>query len=116
MRFFGFILIAFAAPGFAITPEAKEFLEISKKLEPLQCEKRQLRRGLVLAKAEGRDEDARKLRKRFEDLNRNPETSKMEKRLAELEKRISDGKGGTRDPEDLQAISFQQREAFYRCE
>jgi len=40
----------------------------------------------------------------------------LDKVLAELEKRISDGKGGARDPQDLDAISFQQRQAFYRCE
>lgn len=99
-----------------MSPEAREFIEILKKLEPVQCEKRQLRRGLALAKAEGRDGDARTLEKRFAELNRIPETARLEKRLAELEKRISDGKGGARDPEDLQAISFQQREAFYRCD
>lgn len=103
-------------PALALTPEAKEFIEISEKLEPVQCEKRQLRRGLALAKAEGRDGDAGTLEKRFAELNRIPETARLEKRLAELEKRISDGKGGTRDPEDLQAISFQQRRAFYACE
>jgi len=37
---------------------------------------------------------------------------RLEKRLAELEPRIKKSS----DPEDLQAISFQQREAFYRCE
>ena len=116
MRFFGFILIAFTAPGFALTPEAKEFIAISKQLEPVQCQKRQLRRELVLAKAEGRDEDSKRIARRFSELNRNPETAKLEKRLAELERRISDGKGSARDPEDLQAISFQQREAFYRCD
>ena len=99
-----------------MSPAAREFIEIMKKLEPVQCEKRQLRRGLALAKAEGRDEDSRTLEKRFAELNRNPATSRMEQRLAALEKRISDGKGSTRDPEDLQAISFQQRQAFYRCD
>ena len=110
------LLLFNAVPAFALTPEAQEFIEISKKLEPVQCEKRQLRRRLMLANAEGRDEDSKKIERRFSELNRNAETAKLEKRLAELEKRISDGRGGTRDPADLQAISFQQREAFYRCD
>jgi hypothetical protein len=50
------------------------------------------------------------------ELNRDRETTRLERRLAELEKRISDGKGGARDPQDLDAISAQQRQAFYRCE
>ena len=116
MRFFGFILIAFITPGFALTPEAKEFLEITKKLEPVQCEKRQLRREIALAEVEKRDANAKEMRSRFSKLNNNPQTAKLEKRLAVLEHRILDGKGAARDPEDLEAISFQQREAFYRCE
>jgi hypothetical protein len=36
----------------------------------------------------------------------------LEKRLAELEPRVK----GSSDPDDLAAISLQQREAFYRCE
>ena len=116
MRFFAFILIGFVTPGFALTPEANEFLEISQKLEPVQCEKRQLRRRIALAEIEKRADDEKKLRLRFAEINRNPEVTKLEKRLAVLERRISDGKGGTRDPEDLKAISFQHRQAFYRCE
>ncbi len=109
-------MLFWAGPVFALTPEAKQFIEISKKLEPVQCEKRQLRRGIALAEIEKRERDARELRKRFAALNRNSETSRLEKRLAELERRISNGKGGTRDPEDLEAISFQQRDAFNRCD
>ena len=111
-----FALVLAAAPAGAITPEAKEFIEILKQLEPVHCEKRKLRREIALAEVERRDADAMALRKRFADLNRDPETTKLEKRLAVLEHRISDGRGSARDPEDLQAISFQQREAFYRCE
>ena len=87
-----------------------------KKLEPVQCEKRKLRRDIAIAEVQKRDSDAKSLKQRFTALNRDPQTARLEKRLAVLEKRISDGKGGVRDPEDLQAISFQQREAFYRCE
>ena len=116
MRFLGVILIAVAVPGFALTPEAKEFLEISQKLEPMQCEKRQLRRQIALAEIEKRAADVKELRSKFAKLDRDPRTSKLEHRLASLEKRIVGKKGNTRDPEDLQAISFQQREAFYRCD
>lgn len=110
-------LLALCAPqALALSPAAKEWMAISAKLEPVQCEKRQLRRQIVLAEAEQRAEDAKQLRARVAALNRDKDTTRLERRLAELEKRISDGKGGTRDPEDLQAISLQQRQAFYRCE
>lgn len=112
-----FLLAAlFFASAPALTPEAREFLEISKQLEPVQCEKRKLRREIAFAEAENRQADAKQSRARFLEVDRDPRTSKLEKRLAELERRISDGKGGTFDPEDLAAISRQQREAFYRCE
>jgi len=100
----------------ALTPAAKEWLAISARLEPVQCERRQLRRQIVLAEVEERAADAQKLRARAAALSRDKDTARLERRLAELEKRILDGKGGTRDPEDLQAISLQQREAFYRCD
>jgi len=103
-------------PALALTPAAKEFMEISAQLEPVQCEKRQLRRQMAMAQAERRDEDLKKLRARFAGLNRDRQTARLERRLAELQGRILDGKGVARDPEDLQAISFQQRQAFYRCE
>ena len=85
---------------------------ISKELESVQCEKRQLRRKIALAEAEQRDADARAARARFADLDQDKKISKLERRLAELEPVVSRSK----DPEDLPAISRQQREAFYRCE
>ena len=109
-------LLLLPSAAFALTPAAKEFLQISAQLEPVQCEKRQLRRQMAMAQAERRDGELKKLRARVAELNRDRETTRLEQRLAELEKRISDGKGATRDPEDLQAISFQQRQAFYRCD
>ena len=102
--------------SWALSPEAQEFMQISAQLEPVQCEKRQLRRQMVMAQVEQRDAELHKLQARVAELNRDKETARLERRLAELERRISDGRGGTRDPEDLQAISFQQRQAFYRCE
>lgn len=105
-----------AAPVFALTPAAKEFIEIARQLEPVHCEKRRLRRAIVLAEVERRVAEANELRARFAALDREPRTAKLEKRLAELEQRISDGRGGVRDPQDLEAISAQQRRAFYDCE
>ena len=110
------LVLLLPLPALALTPEAKEWLAISAQLEPVQCEKRQLRRQMAMAQAEQRDEDLKKLRARAARINLDKETARLEKRLAELQSRILDGKGGTRDPQDLDAISFQQRQAFYRCE
>ena len=105
-----------ASAAHALTPEAKEFMAITERLEPVQCEKRKLRREIALAEVQREQARVRELRARFEALEREPETARLEKRLGELERRISNGRGGTIDPEDLEAISRQQREAFYRCE
>ena len=94
----------------SLSPEAREFMDITAKLEPVQCEKRKLRREITLAEVEKKD--TRELRKRFSALDRDPKTARMEKRLAELEPRLR----RSADPEDLPAISRQQVEAFYRCE
>ena len=104
--------MAVSAPVFGLSPAAQEFMAISKELEPVQCEKRRLRRQITLAQVERRDQDVRALRKRFAALDAEPKTARLEKRLAELEPRVS----RSSDPEDLPAISFQQREAFYRCD
>jgi len=100
------------APALALSPAAREFMAISRQLEPVQCEKRRLRREIAFAEAERRDQDVRALRKRFAALDADPKTARLEKRLAELEP----GLKRSSDPEDLAAISLQQREAFYRCE
>ena len=99
-------------PVFALSPAAEEFMAISRELEPVQCEKRRLRRAIALAEAERRGEDVRALRKKFAALDADPKTTRLEKRLAELEPRLK----RSSDPEDLSAISLQQREAFYRCD
>jgi hypothetical protein len=106
---FGTIL---AAPAFALSPAAEEFMAISKELEPVQCEKRRLRREIAFAEAERRDQDVRVLRRKFAALDADPKTAQLEKRLSELEPRVK----ASRDPEDLAAISLQQRQAFYRCD
>lgn len=85
-------------------------MDLTAKLEPVQCEKRRLRREITLAEVEKKD--TRELRKRFAVLDREPKTARMEKRLAQLEPRLRKSP----DPEDLPAISRQQVEAFYRCE
>ena len=94
----------------SLSPEAREFIDLTSKLEPVQCEKRRLRREITLAEVEKKD--TRELRKRFAALDRDPKTARMEKRLGELEPRLRK----SADPEDLPAISRQQVEAFYRCE
>lgn len=94
----------------SLTPEAREFMEITAKLETVQCEKRKLRREITLAEVEKKD--ARELRKRFAALDRDPKTARLEKRLAELEPRLR----RSSDPEDLPAIDRQRVEMFYRCE
>lgn len=102
------LLLSLAAR--AVSPEAREFMDITKALEPVQCEKRKLRREIALAEVEAQGERVRELRARFAELNRDPKTARLEKRLGELERRM------TLAPEDLDAISFQQREALHRCE
>jgi hypothetical protein len=107
-----YLVLLSPAPALALSAEAQEFMSISQQLEPVQCEKRRLRREIALAEAERRESDAKTARARFAKLDKDPKTSRLEKRLAELEPRLKKSS----DPEDLQAISRQQREAFYRCE
>jgi len=94
----------------SLSPEAREFMEITAQLEPVQCEKRKLRREITLASVENRD--TRELRKRFAALDRDQKTARLEKRLAELQPRLMKSS----DPEDLPAIDRQRVAAFYRCE
>ena len=104
------IELALVGALLALSPEAREFMEITGKLETVQCEKRRLRRQIALAEVEKRDSG--ELRKRFAALNRDPQTTRLEKRLAELQPRVS----RSSDPEDLRQIDRQRVEAFYRCE
>jgi len=94
----------------ALSSEAQEFMRITQELEPVQCEKRKLRRQIALAEIEKRD--AKDLRQRFSTLDRDPKVARLEKRLGELQPRLS--KSG--DAEDLPAINRQRVEAFYRCD
>jgi hypothetical protein len=102
------ILLVIPLNALALSPAAEEFMRITKELEPMQCQKRQLRRQIVLADAEQRTADSRKLREDFAKLDRDPKTSKLEKRLAELQPSIN--------KDDLPEINRQHVEAFYRCE
>jgi hypothetical protein len=104
------LLLALSWPAFALSSDAREFMRIAQELEPVHCEKRKLRREIALAEVQG--QDARALKRRFAALSREPKTAQLEQRLGELEPRVAK----SRDPEDLAAISRQQREAFYRCE
>ena len=103
---------AVCAPAHALSPAAQEFMSITKELEPVQCEKRQLRREIARAEIEQREDDLKKLRAKFASLDKDKKVAKLERRLTELQPRVS----RSSDPEDLPAISLQQREAFYRCE
>jgi hypothetical protein len=107
----GFLLILWLVclPAYALSPAAQEFMSITKELEPVQCEKRQLRREIARAEIEQRAADAKTLRARFRKLDQDKKTARLERRLADLQPRISDA-------DDVAAISLQQREAFYRCE
>ena len=99
-------------PAHALSPAAQEFISVTKELEPVQCEKRQLRREIARAEIEQRADDVKKLRAKFFALDKDKKVAKLERRLAELQPRVS----RSSDPDDLAAISLQQREAFYRCE
>ena len=109
-------LLLVSPAALALSPAAQEFLDVSAKLEPAQCEKRKLRRAIVLAEVEGRGADLKKLRARFAAINADPETARLEQRLGVLEARVLDSHGRPRHAEDLEAISLQQRQAFYRCD
>ncbi|MGD9953185.1 MAG: hypothetical protein AB7S87_11455 [Burkholderiales bacterium] len=115
-RLLGLLLAAAATAALALTPQAEEFIAITAKLEPVQCEKRKLRRAIVLAGVEKRFADEKKLRARFAELDADPEIARLEKRLAVLQARVLDAQGRPRNREDLEAISLQQRKAFYECE
>ena len=113
MRFALLILgLSLAAPAFPLSREAREFMKITAELEPVQCEKRKLRRAIALAEVERRDDEVRSLRQRVAALDRDPKTARLERRLAELEPRLD----RSSDPEDLNEINRQRVEAFYRCE
>ena len=102
------LLLMIPLEALALSSAAEEFMRITEQIEPMQCQKRQLRRQIVMAEAEKRDADARKLREDFSKLDRDPKTAKLERRLAELEKSITQ--------DDLPAINRQHVEGFYRCE
>jgi hypothetical protein len=85
-------------------------MTIARELEPVLCEQRKLRREMALAEVQGQSTQV--LRERFARIERDPNTAKLQRRLAQLEPRVSKSS----DPEDLPAISRQHTEAYYRCE
>lgn len=105
-----YLLSVACLPAWGVSPAAREFMSIAKQLEPVHCEKRTLRREIALAEVERRDARVKELRARFAELDRDAKTARLEKRLGELQARM------TLEPGDLDAISFQQREAYHRCE
>jgi len=96
--------------SWALSPEAQEFMQITGQLEPVQCEKRKLRRQIALVEIE--KADSKELRKRYAALERDPKNARLEKRLGELGPRLAKSS----DEEDLPAINRQRVEAFYRCD
>lgn len=102
--------LVLSPPALALSPAAQEFIGITKELESVQCEKRKLRRQIALAEVEKKD--SKGLRERFSALGRDPQTARLEKRLGQLQPRLSK----SADPEDLPAINRQRVEAFYRCD
>ena len=82
------VTFLFSSPAWSVSPEAQEFIAITQQLEPVQCEKRQLRREIALAEVEQRDA----------------------KELGALEPRLLK----STDSEDLTAVSRQQRADFDR--
>ena len=109
------LALIMAAPALAISPEAKEFIEISRKLEPNRCEKAKLTRELAVAEVERNAERIQALRAAYAKIDRDREAAAMERKLRRLEPLILDRDGKARRPEDLDAISLARREAFYRC-
>ena len=103
-------------PRLRLKAAAGEFIAIVKKLVRVLCEKRKLRREILDAQAAQNTLRVAALRAHYAALGRDPETARLERRLGELEKRITDGQARVRDPEDFQAISAQQREAYARCQ
>ena len=112
MRWMLLFSLLLPVPGLALSDNAREFMKITDELEPVQCEKRKLRREIALAEVERRDDDVRALRQRFAALDQDPKTARLERRLGELVPRLD----RSSDPEDLKAINRQRVEAFYRCQ
>jgi hypothetical protein len=106
------VLLLASVPAQALSPQAQEFMSITKALEPVQCEKRQLRREIARAEIEQRADDVKALRAKFIALDQDRKVAGLERRLAELGPQVS----RSSDPEDMRAIDFQRREAFYRCD
>lgn len=103
-------------PARAVTPDAEAFMATVKKLAPILCERRKLRRGIAAARIEEDAARERALRARLEGIARDPETARLDRRVEALRGRLVDSRGRVRDADDLRAISAQQLELYARCE
>jgi len=110
-------LLALAAvPARAVTPDAEAFMAAVQKLAPVLCERRKLRRELVMARVEQDAARERRLRERLQAIARDPETARLDERIEQLHRGLLDSNGRVRDPDDLRVLSAQQLELFARCE
>ena len=107
-----FLLLLVPFQALALSPAAREFMDISRTLEPVQCEKRQLRRQMALAEAERRDADIQSLRQKFARLNRDPKTAKLESAWPSSS-RCSSARA---TPRTCRRSASSGARAFYRCD
>lgn len=105
-----------ALPARAVTPDAEAFMAAVQKLAPVLCERRELRREIAAARIEQHAARERALRERLEEIARDPETARLDRRVQTLHGRLVDSSGRVRDADDLRAISSQQLELYARCE
>ena len=105
-----------ALPARAVTPDAEAFMAAVQKMAPVLCERRKLRREIAAARIEQDAGRERALRARLEEIVRNPETPRLDRRVKALRGRLVDSSGRVREADDLRAISAQQLELYARCE
>lgn len=105
-----------APPARAVTPDAEAFMAAVEKLGPVSCERRRLRREIAAARIEQDASRERALGGRLEEIARDPETARLDRRVRALRGRLVDAGGRVRDGDDLRAISAQQLELYARCE
>jgi hypothetical protein len=108
--------LAPALPARAVTPDAEAFMAAVEKLAPVLCERRRLRREIAAARIEEDAARERALRARLDEIARDPETARLDRRVKTLHGRLVDSSGRMRDADDLRAISTQQLELYARCE
>jgi hypothetical protein len=105
-----------APPARAVTPDAEAFMAAVQKMAPVLCERRKLRREIAAARIGEDDVRERALRARLEEIARDAETTRLDRRVKALRGRLVDSSGRVREADDLRAISAQQLELYARCE